>query len=36
MQIWQQLYQAYKDKDCKKYNELWNQLTEKDKKSEYF
>ena len=36
MSIWKLLYQAYEEKNCKKFEELWTKLTDEDKKSPYF
>lgn len=36
MSIWNNLYEAYKEKDNNKFDEYWAKLTEEDKKSTYF
>jgi len=36
MSIWKQLYQAYQEKNCQKFENLWKQLTKEDKSSPYF
>jgi hypothetical protein len=36
MSIWKKLYQAYENKNCKKFKQLWANLSENDKNSPYF
>ena len=36
MSIWKQLYQAYEEKNCEKFNQLRKQLSHKEKNSPYF
>ena len=36
MSIWNKLYDAYKNKDCKQFQEYWKWLSKKEKESQYF
>ena len=36
MSIWKQLYQAYENKDCNTFKQLWSNLSPEDKNSPYF